>query len=54
MFMLGFNEPKDQLAMANSACWCCHALKRDDSHFLREALDFEVEGQGKKRRLNKI
>ena len=28
MFMLCLNEKIDQLAMANSACWYCHALRR--------------------------
>ena len=43
MFMLGFKEAIDQLAMANSVRWYCHVLIRDDGHVLRRALDFEVE-----------
>ena len=39
MFMLGFNETIDQLAMANSVCWYGHVLRRGDGHFLRRALD---------------
>ena len=48
MFMLGFNETTDQLAMANSVHWYGHVLRREDGHVLRWALDFEVEGQRKK------
>ena len=40
--MLGLNESIDQLAMANSVCMV-----------LRRALDFAVEGQRKKGRLNR-
>ena len=50
MFMLGLNETMDQLAMANSICWYGHVLKRDVGHILREALDFEVDGQRRKMR----
>ena len=42
MFILGLKEAIDQLAMANSARWY--------GHVLRKALDFEVEGQRKKGR----
>ena len=31
--------------MANSVRWYCHVLRREDSHVLRIALDFEVDGQ---------
>ena len=48
--MLGLNEAMDQLAMANSVCWYSHVLRREDSHVLRSALYFEVEGQRKKGR----
>ena len=48
MFMLGFTEAIDQLAMAYSVCWCGHVLRREDNHVLRRALYFEVEGQWKK------
>ena len=48
MFMLGFNEAIDQLAMANSVHWCGHVCWREDGHVLRRALVFEVEGQRKK------
>ena len=50
MFMLGLKETMDQLAMANSVCWCGHVLRREEGHVLRRALNFEVEGQGKKGR----
>ena len=46
--MLGLSETIDQLAMVNSVCWYCHVLRREDGHVLKMALDFEVEGQGKK------
>ena len=39
--------------MANSVHWCGNVLRREDSHVLRRALDFEVEGQRKKRRLER-
>ena len=48
--MLGLSLALDQLSMANSVCWCGHALGRDDGHGLRMALDFEVEDQRKKGR----
>ena len=51
MFMLVLNETMVQLAMANNVHWCGHVLKREDSHILRIALDFEVEGQRKIGRL---
>ena len=50
MFMLGLKETIDQLAMANNVRWYGHVLRREDGHILRRALDFEVEGQRKKRR----
>ena len=50
MFMLGFNETIDQLAMTNSVCWHGHVLRREDGDILRRALDFEAEGQRKKGR----
>ena len=50
MFMLGLNETIDQLAMASSVRWHCHSLRREDGHVLRIALDFDVEGEGKKGR----
>ena len=46
MSMLGLREAIDQMAMANSV----HVLRREDGHFLRRALDFEVEGWRKKGR----
>ena len=49
MFLLGLRVAMDQLAMANSVCWYGHVLRRENGHILRRALDFKVEGQGKKR-----
>ena len=37
MFMLGFKETMDQLAMANSVHWHGHVLRREDGHILRRA-----------------
>ena len=62
MFMLTLNETIDQLAMANSVHWYGHVLRREDGHVLRREdghvlrreLDFEVEGQMKKGRLEKM
>ena len=50
MFMLGLKETIDQLAMANSACWYGHVLRRKDCHVLRRALDFKTESKRKKGR----
>ena len=51
--MLGLNETVDQLAMANSVLWYGYVLRREEGHVLRRALDFEVDGQRKKRRLKR-
>ena len=53
MFMLGLCETIDQLAVANSVCWYGHVLWREDGHVLRRALDFVVDGQRKKGRLQR-
>ena len=37
------------MAIANSVHWYGLVLRREDGHVLRMALDFEVEGQSKKR-----
>ena len=50
MSMLGLDETMDQLAIANSVRWYGHALRREDGHVLRGALDFEVESKRKKGR----
>ena len=42
MLMMCLNERIDQLAMANSVCWY--------GHVLRWALDYQADGQRKKRR----
>ena len=51
--MLGLNETINQLAMENNVRWHGHALRREDGHVLKSALDFEVEGQRKKERPRK-
>ena len=43
MFMLSLSETIDQLDMANSACWYCHVLRREDGHVLGRALDIEMK-----------
>ena len=48
MFMLGLNETIHQLTMANNVHWYGHVLRREDSHNMRRALDFEVECKRKK------
>ena len=53
MFMLALSELIGMLAMASSVCWHGHVFRRVDSHILRRALDFEVEGQMKKGRPNR-
>ena len=50
MLMIGMNKTVDQLAMANSARWYGHVLRMENGHALWGALDFEVEGHGKKGR----
>ena len=50
MFIMDLNDTMNQLAMASSARWYGHVLRRVESHILRRALDFEVEGQRKKGR----
>ena len=50
MFMLGLKETMDQLAMTNSVRCYGHALRREDGHVLRSALDFEVDSQRMKER----
>ena len=50
MSILGLNETMDQLVMESSFRWYGHILRREDSHVLRMALDFEVDGQRKKGR----
>ena len=53
MFMLGLNEVMDQLAVASSVCWYGHVLRRDNFHVLKRALNFKVEGQRKKGRVER-
>ena len=50
---LSLNETMDHLAMAYSVHWYCHVLRREDGHFLRMVLDFEVDGQKRKGRLKR-
>ena len=50
MFMLGLKETIDQLTMTMVFIGM---VRREDGHFLRRALYFEVEGQRKKGRLKK-
>ena len=47
MLVLSLNETMDQLAMAHSVCLYGHILRREDSHYLRGVLDFEILDQGK-------
>ena len=54
MRMLGLCETLVQLAMANSVRWYEHLLRREDSHVLIRAMDFEVEDRRKKGRPNRI
>ena len=42
MFMLGFNETIEQLAMASSVGWYCYVLRREDGHVLRRSLRLNV------------
>ena len=40
---MDLNETIDQIAMANSVRWYCHALRREDGHVLRRALHLKEE-----------
>ena len=51
MDMLGLKETTDQLAIANEVRWYGHKLRRNDDSVLRVALDLEVTGKRKLRRL---
>ena len=42
MQMLGLKKTVVQMAKANGVRWYGHALRRDDGHVLRKALEFEV------------
>ena len=42
------------MAIANIVHWYNHVLRREDSHVLERAKDFEAEGQRKKGRLKRI
>ena len=48
MLMLGLKETIDKLAMANSAHWYGHVLRREIVHILRRSLHFEIEVKGRK------
>ena len=48
--LLGFNETRDQSAMATSACWYGYTLMREDGHVLGKALELEVEEEWRKGR----
>ena len=45
MLMFDLNETIDRLAMANTAHWHSHVLRRESGHVLRMTLDFEAETQ---------
>ena len=49
MLILGLNKTVDQLAMAKSVYCQGHVLRRQDGYVMKRALEFEVEGQKKKR-----
>ena len=52
--LLVLNETVDWLATVHCVHWYGHVLWCQDSHVLRMASQFEVEGQMKKRRPNRI
>ena len=53
--MLSLNEAVEQLAMTNSVQWHDYVLLRwEDGHFLRIAMELEVEVQGNKGRSKRI
>ena len=50
---MGLSETTEHLAMANSVRWYGHVMRREDSHILKRALDFDVKGQTKKWRVKR-
>ena len=53
MKMLDLNDIMDQLARANSVCWCGHLLRNDKNNFLRRALHIKVKRARKRGRPKK-
>ena len=51
MVILGFGEDVSQLAMVNSVYFYGHVLRREGGLVLTTALEFEVEGQRRKKKL---
>ena len=39
MFILGWNETKSQMAMANSVCWHGQVLRREDGHIFMSKVN---------------
>ena len=54
MEMLGLKETVFHMAKAKGVRWYEHVLRRDDGHFLRKALEFEVKGKRKRGRPKKM
>ena len=52
--MLFLNVTMDQLAEANGVRWHEYALRKDESSFLRRALDLRVNGTRKRGRPKRI
>ena len=48
MEILELKETVVQMAKAKGVRWYRHALRRDDGHVLRKALQFEVNGKRKR------
>ena len=53
MEMLGLKETVVQMAKAKGVRWYGHVLRRDEGHFLRKALEFEVKRKRKRGRPKK-
>ena len=47
---LGLNETIDHLTKASSVHWHSHVTRMKDGHFLRRAIEFDVDCQEKKGR----
>ena len=54
MELLGLKKTVVQMAKANGGRWYGHVLRRDDGHFLRKVLEFEVKGKRKRGRPKKM
>ena len=53
MDMLGLNPTIDKIAKASEVRWLGHVLRKEDGDVVRNALEFNVEGQRRRGRLKR-